>query len=164
MGPRWSGDGNRPLTTAKRRSAWVRFAPGILGFGAVVAAGLGWSLIRFGSLTDAWRYAGGERIFFDRPMIELDAGKPGEERAAEFRVRNLSDAPVQILGVQTSCNCVAPDVLPATVPPRGSLSLRLRLHLDPTPTGLVEQTAMYHTDEPTAPEMTALVRCRVVTP
>jgi len=131
----------------------------------VVVIGLTWSIAAYGSLSHAWLYANGVRVFVKDPMARFPDGKPGDERQAEFLVHNLSANPIQILGVNVSCGCVSTDdKLPATVPPRGIKAVRLALHLEKTPSGVVDQTIIYHTDEPTAPDLVVKVSCRVIDP
>ncbi len=153
-----------PSPLAERPVAWRRFAPGLCGVVVVVVLGLGWSLARFGSLGHAWLYANGVRLTVDNRTIQLPDGKPGEDRDADFVVRNLSGKPIQILGAQTSCGCVATAKLPVTVLPGQANTLRVTLHLEQTSTGVVEQMIIYHTDESTAPNLTVVVKGRVINP
>ena len=142
---------------------WGWFAPGFCGASLTLALCLVWSVAQFGSLSHAWLYANGVRVVVDHPQITLPAGRIGEHRDAEFLVRNLSATPIQILGVEVSCGCVtSTDTLPATIPPHGIKALRLSLHLEKTPSGKVEQTIVYHTDEPTAPDLAVTVACRIL--
>ncbi len=138
--------------------------PGLCGVILVVVIGLGWSLARFGSLSHAWLYANGVRIFVENPAIRLPDGKPGEDRDADFVVRNISSKPIQILGAQTLCGCVSTAKLPVTVPPGQTNSLRVNLHLERSATGMVEQNITYHTDEPTAPSLAVVVTGRLIDP
>lgn len=56
----------------------------------------------FGSVHDAWLYARGSRVILDPPVVNLSAGGGGTERTAVFRLRNLSDRPVRVLGARRS--------------------------------------------------------------
>lgn len=153
------------LSPQKRKLIWKNLIPGFCGASLTLAVGLTWSIAQFGSVGHAWLYANGVRVLIDNPMINLPEGKLGDHRNAEFLVYNLSTSPIQILGVNTSCGCLSStDELPTTVPPRGIKALRLTLHLEPTPSGKVEQSVIYHTDEPTAPDLAVKVSSRVIVP
>ena len=128
----------------------------------VILVGLFWSISEFGSLSHAWLYASGFRLIVDRPTVRLPDGKPGDERDAEFLVYNFSAHPVRILGVTTSCGCLSTDKLPVTISPRGIKELRLTLHLEKS--GIVEQTIIYHTDEPNSTNLAVTVSARVSDP
>ncbi len=147
-----------------RGVVWERIVPGFCGISLVVVLVLSWSIGEFGSLRHAWLFASGLRLIIDDPEVRLADGKPGESRDAAFLAHNLSDHPIRIFGVTTSCSCVATDNLPATVPPKGIKELRLTLHLGQAASGTVNQTAVYHTDDPTAPSLGVKVSCRVVNP
>jgi hypothetical protein len=127
-----------------------------------VIAGLGWALAEFGSLRHAWLYASGIRLAINKTSVQVPDGKPGDERDAAFLVHNLSDRPVQIVGVHTSRVCVSTEKLPVTVPPTGAKELRLTLHLEDAATGTVEQVVTYHTDEPSVPRFEVRVSGRVI--
>ena len=150
---------------SKPNLIWSKLAPGFCGVSLVCILGFTWAITEFGSLSQAWLYASGVRLLVKEPTVRLAEGKPGDDRQAEFVVYNLSSHPIQILGANISCGCVsADDKLPATVPARGIKALRLALHLEQTPSNMVDQTVTYHTDEPTAPNLAVKVSCRVNDP
>lgn len=90
--------------------------------------------------------------------------KAGEDCEAVFLVRNLTDQPVRILGVTTSCACVSTAKLPVVVPPRETRPMPVALHLEGAQPGFIVQTATYHTDHPAAPSLRATVKARVAAP
>jgi hypothetical protein len=102
--------------------------------------------MRFGSLTDAWRYAQGHRLLVEPSRLDVGEGAPGDSRESSFTVRNLSSAPVRLIGVTSSCECVATDVLPVTIAPRGRATLHVHVHLTGPAPRTVEQSLIYRTD------------------
>jgi hypothetical protein len=143
-------------------TAFIRdYLPGIAGISAVFVATIAWAIINFGSLYYAWLYAGGVRVTIDPPTVTVPDGKVGEARDAVFVIRNLSNRPVKILGVTTSCTCITTDALPLLINAMGSKELHATLRLTKSPTGRTEQNLTYHTDHPAAPALTVKARGRV---
>lgn len=120
-------------------------------------------VFRFGSLRDAWLYAGGARVAIDRSALALPTGNVGDTESAVFRLRNLTTQPVKVLGASVSCDCVSTEKLPAEVPPGGSLLLRSAVHLDGRVTGPFEQFVTYDTDHSSAPSLRVTIRGHVRT-
>jgi hypothetical protein len=146
------------------RSFARRTLPVAAGIAAVVAACAGWAFLRFGSLRDAWLYAGGARVVIDRSALALPTGKVGDTQTAEFRLRNLTSRPVKVLGATVSCDCVTTEGLPAEVAAGGSLRLRSSVHLDGRVTGPFQQSVTYYTDHPAAPSLRAVIQGNVLAP
>jgi hypothetical protein len=138
--------------------------PAVVGVVAVAAACVGWAWFRFGSLRDAWLYAGGARVVIDRSALALPTGNVGDTQAAVFRLRNLTSQPVKVLGASVSCDCVSTEKLPAEVPPGGAHDLRSTVHLDGRVTGPFEQFVTYYTDHPSAPALRVTIRGHVRAP
>jgi hypothetical protein len=138
--------------------------PVVVGIATVVAVCVGWALIRFGSLRDAWLYAGGARVVIDHSAVALPTGKVGDTQPAEFRLRNLTSRPVKVLGATVSCDCVRTEGLPADIAPGGALTLRSSVHLDGRVTGPFEQFVSYYTDHPAAPSLRVVIRGKVLVP
>jgi len=83
------------------------------------------SLWRFGEATYGLNYLRGERLIAHSPTIDLGSLQAGLESTAEFRLRNLTADPIELYGLRPDCSCLMADGLPATIPPHGSLRLRL---------------------------------------
>ncbi len=128
----------------------------------MLAVGIGWSILEFGSLRQAWLYAGGVRLDVVPAVVQVADGRNGEMRKASFRVRNLSSRPLRILGADASCGCVSLDRLPLIIPPRLHRDLGVSVHLERGAPGPFEQTVTYNTDEPTQPRFVVQVVGRVV--
>ena len=73
-----------------------------------------------------------------------------------FSACNLTDRTVTILGASVSCGCVSTiDRLPVVIAPKSTKELHVKLVFQDSPTGVLEQTVIYHTDHPSAPRLGA---------
>lgn len=89
-----------------RTLAWIM---GIICGGALIATiGASWLTIQYGSLDVAAAYLRGENLVFSPRAIDVGTARPGERREYLLRLINLSEERVSVIGVQTSCRCVAP--------------------------------------------------------
>jgi len=86
-----------------------RGLPAISGIALVLGAGVAWASLNFGSVRDAWLYAGGARVMIRPAVAMVKDGRAGDAREAVFLVRNLADRTVNVLGVTTSCTCISAD-------------------------------------------------------
>ena len=152
-----SADGHRGW-----KRYWGQVAPGFCGVSLVVVLVLTWAIAVYGTPRRAWLYASGVRLMVEGAPIRFGDARAGEDRDAAFLVSNLSDDPVQVLGVKTSCGCIAVEKLPVTVPPRGTKEVRLTIHLEESFSGTVEQALTFHTDEPSTPRFLVKVSGRVI--
>lgn len=141
-----------------------RLTPVVAGIAATAAVCIAWGFVRFGSLHDAWLYAGGARVMLDRSTLSLPPGKVGDTRSAVFRLRNLTGKPVRVLGATVSCDCVSTEGLPSEVDAGGSILLRSSVHLDGRVSGSFEQSVTYFTDHPSAPSLRVVIRGQVLDP
>jgi hypothetical protein len=91
-------------------------------------------------------------------MVNVAVEGDGTEHAAVFRIRNLSDRPVRVLGVTTSCACVSVDELPVDVPSRGERDRRVLIRIDGSLKGPVDQMVEYYTDHRSAPQLRGVLR------
>jgi hypothetical protein len=132
--------------------------PAALGVAVVVVVCLAWSLLRFGSLSDAFRYARGSRVVIDPPTLVLPPGRFDDRQTADFRMRNLTSQPVRVLGATVSCDCVTTEGLPTVIDAGGSLRLRSSVHLDARSLGPFVQSVLYYTDHPAAPSLRVVIR------
>ena len=148
----------------RQRPPTKRMIPIAVGIAAVAASCVAWAYIQFGSIRDAWLYAGGARVVIDRATLILPTGKVGDTQEAVFEIRNLASGPVRVLGATVSCDCVTTEGLPVEVAAGESRRLRSTLHLDARMSGLFEQSVTYFTDHPSAPSLRVVIRGRVLTP
>lgn len=78
--------------------------------------------------------------------IDFGEGHPGQVLEATVEVRNVTDAPIRLIGGTADCSCVTTDGLPATVPPGGAVSVPIQLTLPPETTGAYTRKAVIWTD------------------
>lgn len=151
-----------PSATVVRRSSWRQAMPALCGIASVVVGFLAWSAINFDSPRDVVSYLKGVRLVIEPEAAWVGEGRQGEVRHAAFEVRNLSNAPVTIIGVSSSCTCVSTDKLPIRLPAGGSRPLRVELRLDGKPSERVTQRLAYKTDHAPRPNLTVEVIGRVI--
>jgi len=152
------------LATTRPGQLWRRYLPGIGGVAVVGGACVAWAIINFGSLYHAWLYAGGVRVTIEPRSVTVQEGKEGDAREAVFLIRNLTDKPVGVVGVTTSCTCVSTERLPVVLPPKGTKELHVALQLVKSPPARIVQSVVYHTDHPAAPSLAVTVAGRVTDP
>jgi hypothetical protein len=152
----------RSAETASSRSFWRRAAPGVGGISLVVLVYLAWSLFCFGSVRDGLLFVKGVRLAIEPETVPVGAGRPGEERRARFRVRNLSGKPITLHGATTSCTCLSVDPLPVTIPAGREKPLGLSLVLRGKPLQSFEQVVSYMTDLPEQPSVRVKVVGRLI--
>lgn len=116
----------------------------------------------FGSFGDAWLYAKGNRVVIEPKELDFGSGVNGESHTLSFRIRNLSNRPVSVVGASTTCSCVSCDGLPIKVPPTSSQDIPVALHFEGKTAVEVVQAITIHTDHPNAPTLKGVVRCRVL--
>jgi len=139
-----------------------RSLPGIAGIAIVALGLLGWALVSFGSVRDAWLYAMGARVFIEPRRFEVTDVRAGETRRMVFRLRNFTDRPLTVLGAETTCSCLSlEDKPPLVVPPKGTGQLRLTFALRDDAKGQFEGSMVYYTDDPSSPRLRAGLRIRV---
>ncbi len=152
------------LASRRRGQFWRSYLPGIGGVAVVAGGCVVWAIINFGSLYHALLYAGGARVTIEPRAVTVPEGKEGDAREVVFLIRNLTDNPVRVVGVTTSCTCVSTERLPVVLPARGAKELHVALRLAKSPTGSIVQSVIYHTDHPAAPNLAVTVTGRVAEP
>lgn len=149
------------LVTRRLSRIWLSAAPSLGGILLVPLAFMAWALMAFGSTGDAFLYLRGHRLLIEPDVATVQDGRPGEEREAVFRVRNLSGHPVRILGAATSCTCISTDTLPITIGPGRFCDLHLRIRLDGEPAQAFRQDVTYMSDNPAQPALAVRVMGRI---
>lgn len=100
---------------AKRAvSACLRILPlvGALA-GVFLVAGVHW---RFGPVCRLVARLSGQEIWFESPTIDLGLRPAGTVVSKSVAIRNLSDHPIEVLGVNVSCGCTKVSGVPCTIP------------------------------------------------
>ena len=75
---------------------------------------------RFGSIDAAFAYLSGDRLFVDATTQSFGTVDAGDVKTVAFRLTNLDDRDVEIVGAKASCSCVAATRLPLRIPPHAS--------------------------------------------
>src|SRR5262245_2470814 len=81
------------------------------------------SKLYYGSISSAVAYCNGMYLEVDSASKSFGRVRAGEMAHVNFAIRNLSNRPVTLIGVNKDCNCLLMDSLPMTLPPRGSSKL-----------------------------------------
>lgn len=109
--------------TAARMDGWrrsLRLAGACFLTAAAIAAV---SILRFGSLRAAAAYMRGEVLCGEPVERSLGNINAGTTARALFRVTNVEDVPVTIVGARTTCGCIKATSLPLTLEPRDSVDI-----------------------------------------
>jgi hypothetical protein len=80
-----------------------------------------------GSLSHARAQLRGDRVLVSPFTYQLGMAEEGTRRTASFRLTNLSDAPISILGAEAACGCTATQDLPLLVPPKATKVVRVEV-------------------------------------
>jgi hypothetical protein len=93
------------------------------GLAFLLAFGTYW----FGSIGSAIAYVRGDRLLPNVYTRSFGVAPSGRELSTEFKLTNWAGSPIRILGARSSCTCVLAAGLPATVQPRKTYVLKLRI-------------------------------------
>jgi hypothetical protein len=111
-----------------------------------------YSTARYGSLTNAIRFAKGQRLFIDPPAGSVSGAAAGGERQVDFRITNVSSRPVSFTGVRMSCSCVTVQALPTSVPANLTIPFSVKVDLSKRKPGeVVNEYVLLYTDNPGQP-------------
>jgi hypothetical protein len=80
-----------------------------------------------GSAWNLLDYARGQRLFVGGSTLDLGDVTSGEPTSLAITFRNASSSAVKIIGVTTTCSCLQPIGLPATVSPGATHKLAFEL-------------------------------------
>lgn len=107
-------------------SSRFRLAIGILPV-ALLAVALASASQATGSAWNLLDYARGQRLFVGASTLDLGDVTSGEPTSLAIPIRNASSSAVKIIGVTTTCSCLQPLGLPATVSPGATHKLAFEL-------------------------------------
>jgi Protein of unknown function (DUF1573) len=74
----------------------------------------------FGGLVPALSYLRGDRLILDAHSKSFGTIDGGQRQTVTFKLTNMTDRPIRLLGAMSSCTCVAADQLPTTAIARGA--------------------------------------------
>ena len=76
---------------------------------------VGWAWFHFGSIRRALDYASGERLLVDSKTKSFGTVEVGARPTIRFRLTNMSDRTINLIGSVSTCSCVVAANLPASV-------------------------------------------------
>lgn len=92
---------------------------------------IGWRSIQHGSLRAGLSHCLGQEMIVLPRTIDVGVQDVGQSRECQFEVLNMSDHPVTILGVGTSCGCMhVKEDLPTVLAGNRSLFLPVKVHFE----------------------------------
>lgn len=98
----------KPLSWLMRTLIYINIA--VLGL-------VGWSWIYFGSIPRALAYASGDRLLADAKTKSFGTAESGVDQTVSFRLTNMSNHPITLIGAKTTCGCLVIEELPLTITP-----------------------------------------------
>lgn len=112
-------------TVVLRRLAWP-----LLGGLVLLLAFLSAALVRFGSLPAVWAFMSNQPVYCETARVDLGVIGPQEQRTVCYRLKSITDEPVKVLGIETSCVCVAADreAFPIEIGPSEEKNLLVKVY------------------------------------
>lgn len=101
------------------------------------------------------------RLVVEPARFDFGDARPGSELTRRFRMKNAGDAPLRILGISASCDCVVSRPDTDVIAPGEATDLRVTLHTG-SDVGPVERTVTLTTNDPHRPEQTISLLARTV--
>jgi hypothetical protein len=114
--------------TARRFWAARGFQRLSLSTGAFLSILVAIAYFQYGSLRGAVQRLQGHLLGVERHLIDLGEVEAESVSAVEYNVRNLSNAPLQIIGARVDCGCVDASHLPISLSPGASSTLAFKFH------------------------------------
>ncbi|MDR1385237.1 MAG: DUF1573 domain-containing protein [Planctomycetaceae bacterium] len=108
----------KPYVQKKRLGQLFRFIfrPLLIAIVVLVIGGIGCYYV-YGSLSAGWARLNGYILYVENDTLDFGTISADQTRTGVFRLRNLSQQPVIILGAEADCSCVQSADLPLTVSP-----------------------------------------------
>jgi len=85
-----------------------------------------WSIWRFGNLTNGILYVDGAALIAEEPELDLGDVPLGSVAEGTFVLRNLTSAPVTVVGGNPSCSCMVLSDMPIKIDAMSSASLSVQ--------------------------------------
>lgn len=124
----------------------------ILGGIALFAVLLGAVIWCFGSLGAAICWLNGESFYVFPKTIHLENREPGTEEIVTFRLQNLSNNDISVVGEKSSCSCAFSENIPITAKAKEMVELKVRVKL-PKYKSDYDQTILFMVTTPEKLEM-----------
>jgi hypothetical protein len=100
------------------------------------------ALYSFGSFGSALAYLSGDRLIVDAYTRSVGVVSEGERHAVFFKLTNMSNQAIEILGATSSCTCLVVDQLPVVLPPHGVFQLRIGIRTKPRSSRIDERVRL----------------------
>ncbi len=112
----------------------------------VLAGAYGMGLNRFGSVGNSIAFLKGETVHVGNPSQTINV-KPRQPFEVIYDVVNLSNAPIKIIGAQSSCTCTSISELPMTLAPHQTKTFKVNVSASKTDKDQSGSVRLFTTDE-----------------
>jgi hypothetical protein len=145
---------SEPLSMPHRSGLWQRLAQRLRRFAwpvAVVAFLVGTTCLvamrQYGSMAGALARLQGHVLHVEPRVQDLGVLQHKHSGSASFKLSNLTDSPIVVVGATTTCGCFMTERLPLTVAPGETQSLEFNVTaVRPRVGNAYEQIATLHLD------------------
>jgi hypothetical protein len=145
----------------KNRLRWFATTLLLVAIGVLILAAS--AILKFGSIEAALAFVAGDRLLISTQTQSVGDLLPGQRSTVEFRLTNLSNAPVIVVGARVSCVCVSVQELPLAVPRSETRRLAIVVRA-PAKQGLISENIQLYTNAPGESMRTLKIVGRVVVP
>lgn len=111
---------------------------------------------RFGSISNALKYIRGSRCVFSPDVIDVGTVSKRIPQSAVVTAYNLSARRMSVVGVNSSCSCIATEEFPVTL--EIGETRQIHLIVRPAASGPFERTITFYTDLPNQATNTVFVK------
>jgi hypothetical protein len=108
---------------ALARRLWVPLATSAV----LLAGGICFLVGQSGSVSLALAKLRGDRLLITPPVADLGPHTAGSLVHAQVAILNITERPLRLVGGTTDCRCITTADLPVTVPPGGSVTIRIQV-------------------------------------
>jgi hypothetical protein len=141
----------------KMRSFVLRGGVVLAIVAAVLLAALGW---RFGSMPVAMAWMRGERFVLSPVDVDLGECESRTEHVVKFKLTNLADRSIRVVGSEQTCSCVTLGDLPIDIEPNATAEVAVRFFVAARET-YSQQLILYIDDGGELRSVAASVKARI---
>ncbi len=135
----------------------------VVALTATILGGLAvWASVTHGSVGRCLLVWNGIRVHVPAPVVSFDTLQEGRTYEAKVGIENLGPSPVQLIGYNSSCDCVAPWRFPVTLVGRSRLDLPVSYTPKSDQAGPI--LVRIFTSDPATPELRIQVIAKAITP
>jgi hypothetical protein len=128
--------------------------------GMLLAAAL-FGVARYGSLEASLAALRAQPLVVENAVMSFGTLSVGQTANVEFDLRNLGERRIELVGCQTTCDCVATSALPTAVEPRGRRRMRFDIKPDRADADYAAKIKVL-TDVPTQPTVALSITGEVI--